>query len=512
MSTMFNRFRQMRISRQLSFTAGASIILFTITLTAITSTLISRQLRDNAVTDARLQTEQFAERSIFAFLVDDLTVAEDSIGSITAFPNIDDARLIRADGEALARYNKGNAINDTDNPIRHLTDIRESSDYWIVAAPVLSSPERSNIDGDPANAEYLGSVVLAFSKSPVRETIRTIWIINGLAGLAAAGIFLALLSFQMRVLTDPLRSLSSTMSNGGRDAPRERARLLGSKEIQEIAAIYNQLMDEIEKSQAALKSEVAIRTQELKTARDAAFAANRQKSEIMAAVTHEMKTPLQAIIGYAQLTLEELEFAVEDDAAQRSREQLSNILGRAHELLNRITQMLDLARAEAGKFDLNLVETDISALLHDAQKSILPLATERNNKFTAEIDCPATVLIDRDKFQQIALNLMTNACKFTHKGEIHLKCKGRPDQLILEVEDTGVGIAEKDLNSVFEPFRQVDMSASRAFGGTGLGLAVSREFAKLMGGEIVVSSELEVGSTFTVNLPLPIQPSTGAAE
>ncbi|MCB1320701.1 MAG: hypothetical protein KDK34_10635, partial [Leptospiraceae bacterium] len=354
-----------------------------------------------------------------------------------------------------ARYNNGNAIIATDNPIRHLTDIRESSEYWIVAAPVLSSPESHNLGSDSGNAEYLGSVVLAFSKSPVRETIRTIWIINGLAGMAAAGIFLALLSFQMRVLTDPLRSLSSTMSNGGRDAPRKRARVFGSKEIQEIAAIYNQLMDEIEKSQAALESEVAIRTQELKTARDAAFAANRQKSEIMAAVTHEMKTPLQAIIGYAQLTLEELEFAVEDDAAHRSREQLSNILGRAHELLNRITQMLDLARAEAGKFDLNLVETDISALLHDAQKSILPLATERNNKFTAEIDCPVPVLIDRDKFQQIALNLMTNACKFTENGDIYLRCKGRPDRLLLEVEDTGVGIAEKDLDSVFEPFRQL---------------------------------------------------------
>ncbi|MCK5750621.1 MAG: hypothetical protein KAH44_30660, partial [Oricola sp.] len=88
MSTMFNRFRQMRISRQLSITAGASIILFSITLTAIASTLISRQLRDNAVTDARLQTEQFAERSVFAFLVEDLTVAEEAIGSITAFPNI----------------------------------------------------------------------------------------------------------------------------------------------------------------------------------------------------------------------------------------------------------------------------------------------------------------------------------------------------------------------------------------------------------------------------------------
>jgi len=512
MSAIFNRFRQMRISRQLSFTAGASIILFSVTLTAITSTLISRQLRDNAVTDARLQTEQFAERSIFAFLVDDLTVAEEAIERITAFPNIDDARLIRADGETLARYNNGITINDAVNPIRHLTDIRESADFWIVAAPVLSSPEPSDLDSESASAEYLGSVVLAFSKSSVRETIRTIWIINGLASLVATGVFIALLSIQMRVMTDPLSALSATMSNGKRHARRRRAVPSGSKEIREIAAIYNQLMDEIEKSQAALESEVAIRTQELKTARDAAFAANRQKSEIMAAVTHEMKTPLQAIIGYSQLTLEELEFAVEDDAAVRSREQLSNILGRAHELLNRITQMLDLARAEAGKFDLNLTETDIAALLHEAQKSILPLAAERNNKFTADIDCPAAVLIDRDKFQQIALNLLTNACKFTDNGEIRLRCKGRSDRLVLEVEDTGVGIAEEDLDAVFEPFRQVDMSASRTFGGTGLGLAVSRQFAKLMGGKIGVRSELGTGSVFTTTIPLPIMQSAYGAK
>ena len=160
------------------------------------------------------------------------------------------------------------------------------------------------------------------------------------------------------------------------------------------------------------------------------------------------------------------------------------------------------ALGEAGKFDLNLVETDIGALLHDAQKSILPLAAERNNKFTAEIDCPAPVLIDRDKFQQIALNLMTNACKFTQNGDIYLRCTRRPDRLILEVEDTGVGIAEKDIESVFEPFRQVDMSASRAFGGTGLGLAISRQFAKLMGGEIDVRSELGAGSVFTATIPV----------
>ena len=128
-----------------------------------------------------------------------------------------------------------------------------------------------------------------------------------------------------------------------------------------------------------------------------------------------------------------------------------------------------------------------------------------NNKFTAEIDCPATVLIDRDKFQQIALNLMTNACKFTHNGEIYVRCFGRADKLILEVEDTGVGIAEKDIESVFEPFRQVDMSASRAFGGTGLGLAISRQFAKLMGGEIDVRSELGAGSVFKATIPLPIK-------
>lgn len=502
---MLKRFRRMPISRQLSITAGASIILFSLMLTAVTSTLIARQLRDRAVMDAQLQTEQFAERSLFAFLIDDPTVAEETIASITTFPTIRHAALIRSDGAILA---SSRAIDNA--PIlktapRHLTAVTDHPEFWVISAPVLSSPSPATLDEEEPTAEFLGGVVLTFSKSPVRDANRTILLINGLAGIAATGIFLWLLSFQMRVVTDPLRALSDTMGNDGRHSPRKRTTPFGSKEVREIAAVYNRLMDTVDQAQAALESQVAIRTEELKSARDAALAANRQKSEIMAAVTHEMKTPLTAIIGYAQLTLEDLEFALDGDAAGRSREQLGNILGRAHELLNRITQMLDLARAEAGKFELNLTDTDIEALLATTMKSVHPLAAERGNKLTADIECPTPVRIDADKFHQIALNLLTNACKFTQAGKVTLRCRADNHEICLEVADTGVGIEADSQEAIFEPFHQIDMSQSRPAGGTGLGLAVSRQFARLMRGEISVQSKTGLGSTFSVVIPLPVK-------
>lgn len=498
---MMERFRRLSITRQLSITAGLSIVVFSLTLTAVMSYLIARQLRASAIEDAQLQTEQFAERSLFAYLVDDPAVAANALQSITNFPEITAGALVRRNGEVLASN-----FSSSENASAAIVQdrfglIADLDDAWIFSAAVESHPNVSPLAEASAPGERLGVVALEFSKERHRAAIRTIWAINGAAGIVAASLFLVLVAMQMRVLLNPLQTLSDAISEGKRLKAPKPAIVGGPREVREIAEAYNELIVVIEGAQAALECEVAIRTDELRIARDAALAASRQKSEIMSAVTHEMRTPLQAISGYAQLSLEDLEFIPGE--GEHFRGKIYNILSSATELLTKINQMLDLARVEARKFDVRIEEFDARQVFDACIQSVAPIAADRGIALQNEFDVPQTIKTDKEKVHQIVVNLLTNACKFTEKGSVALSCVVRDSTLRVEVADTGAGIAKSDLEIIFEPFRQLDMGATRPYAGTGLGLALTREFVKLLGGTISVESELGKGSVFRVIIPLP---------
>ena len=266
-------------------------------------------------------------------------------------------------------------------------------------------------------------------------------------------------------------------------------------------SISNSLMfQELEHAKEVLEQRVIERTAELQAARDEAVLANNAKSEFLANMSHELRTPLTAVIGYAALIkyqAKHLESSQLNDDAER-------ITKSGEHLLDMINGILDLAKIEAGKMELHLEEFRLQDLLDSIKTIATPLATKNQNQFIVVCeDENAIIYSDETKLRQIIINLISNACKFTHDGNIVLRVSAskRTDELIFEVTDTGIGIPDDKMHNLFKEFSQVDSSTTKQYGGTGLGLVLCKRFAEMLGGSISVHSRVNVGSTFTVMLP-----------
>lgn len=254
----------------------------------------------------------------------------------------------------------------------------------------------------------------------------------------------------------------------------------------------------------------------LKQEKHEAEAANRAKSVFLANMSHELRTPLNAIIGYSEILLEDAHSLGSKDFIH----DINNIHTSGKHLLTIINDILDLSKIEAGKMDVHWESVNIMVLIENVLATIQPLIKQNNN--ILEIICEDNqepIMADPNKMRQVILNLLSNAAKFTENGKIILKvkvanndedfisqnrdCNFTDKVLILSVADTGIGISEEKIDSLFQPFTQADNSTTRKYGGTGLGLAISRHFCKMMGGDITVVSEVNKGSIFTVKFPVP---------
>ena len=245
--------------------------------------------------------------------------------------------------------------------------------------------------------------------------------------------------------------------------------------------------------------------QALRTAKEAADAANRAKTQFLATMSHELRTPLTSIIGYADL----LNGMFADTSDNEVRQHLERIRSAGKHLLAVINAVLDITRIEAGRMLVQAVPVSLAVLLHLVTDSIQPLIERNGNRFEI-YNCAAVDTMETDEvhLRQILINLLGNACKFTHAGLITLtvtvlpgKAGAASDDISFAVRDTGIGIHPEQVARLFRDFVQVDASTTRKYGGTGLGLALSRRLASLLGGSLTVTSTPEVGSTFTLTVP-----------
>jgi signal transduction histidine kinase len=230
-----------------------------------------------------------------------------------------------------------------------------------------------------------------------------------------------------------------------------------------------------------------------------AQAANRAKGDFLATMSHELRTPLNAIAGYAEL----LSMGVRGPVTEDQRRDLGRIRQNQQHLLEIITDILNFSRIDAGHTRYSLHSLNVDEVLSRMEAVIEPQANVRSIRYeylpTAE---PTTVLADREKLEQVLINLLGNAVKFTPSGgRISLFADADPKHVRIHVRDTGVGIASELLASIFEPFVQLQPAFTRTAEGTGLGLAISRELARGMGGELRAMSEVGRGSVFTIELP-----------
>jgi signal transduction histidine kinase/CheY-like chemotaxis protein len=232
--------------------------------------------------------------------------------------------------------------------------------------------------------------------------------------------------------------------------------------------------------------------------------ASQHKSQFLANMSHELRTPLNAIIGVSEMLREDAEALKEDTEA------LDRVLGAGRHLLALINDILDLSKIEAGRMELQLESFTLAPLIDNVVKTIEPLAVKNGNQIAVDRDAAiGTLYADQMRLRQALLNLLSNANKFTDHGTITIGARQRResdrDWFTISVADTGIGMTPEQMGKLFQEFSQADASTTRKYGGTGLGLAVSKRFCEMMGGDITVESTPSRGSTFTIRLPRTVQ-------
>ncbi|HMU61907.1 MAG TPA: response regulator [Gemmatimonadales bacterium] len=331
--------------------------------------------------------------------------------------------------------------------------------------------------------------------------------------LIALGSSLLLFVLTRRMLR-PLRAIHTAVSRLGEGEWPQEVQVRSRDEVGALAGAFNRMAADLRQTYATIEDKVRLRTHELEEsnaalgqAREAADVANKAKSRFLANMSHELRTPLNAIIGYSEILEEEAEDRQLDDLVP----DLRKIHGAGRHLLQLINDILDLSKVEAGKMDLYLETFAVRAMLEDVVSTIQPLVAQKHN--TLVVDCPddvGSIHADMTKLRQSLFNLLSNASKFTDTGTVTLRVRAEVVDgqrwIRMAVQDSGIGMTPEQVQRLFQPFTQADASTTRKYGGTGLGLTITKRFAELMGGTVTVESIQGQGSTFTLVLPAEVVP------
>ncbi len=367
----------------------------------------------------------------------------------------------------------------------------------------------------PAAAFNKGKVVGALIvQMPARQLAKTIlmnrlWTIS--AGLLAAiGAMVAFYIITQRVILRPIRQLRALVNNVAEGNLDARSVIKTGDEYERLSEAFNNMLDGLQDSQEKLRQankQLDAKIAQLSDRNIQLFKANKLKSEFLANMSHEFRTPLNAILGFAQLLREK-----PGEDLEKSKRYADNIITSGRSLLNMINDLLDLAKAEAGKMELRVEKTSIAQLCESLVTFFSPLTEQKNITLDLDVadDIPL-VQTDYGKVQQILYNLLSNAIKFTPQdGRVAIAAGMLDDVTVrISVSDTGPGIAEDSRQKIFEKFRQVDGSITRPGAGTGLGLAICKELADLLAGTISLESRQGHGTTFSLDIPvnLPTKPA-----
>ncbi len=395
------------------------------------------------------------------------------------------------------------------------------------------------------NGQPEGSVLVAQDIKnlfQVRQELQT------LLAVFAGVIVLATLAFGVAVIVNfaqPLASLAQATHGVslGKLEQRVKVTQIGwfKDEITELGVNFNAMTERLQDLYNNLEAQVQTRTRELveernkldralrelAVARDQALEASRAKSTFLANMSHELRTPMNAIIGYSEMLAEEAAELGQEDFVP----DLQKILAAGKHLLGLINDILDLSKIEAGRMELYLETFDLQTMIHDVATTIQPLVAKKANTLKVEAAPHLGVMrADLTKVRQALFNLLSNASKFTENGTITLtvqresdrsgvaeqrsggageqESRGAPlpgDWIIFSVSDTGIGMTPEQMGRLFQAFTQADASTTRKFGGTGLGLTITRHFCQMMGGDVIVESEPGQGTTFIIRLPAEVR-------
>ena len=345
----------------------------------------------------------------------------------------------------------------------------------------------------------------------VRVPIQAETAVTNIGVLAAAlscGGLLAVLVFYLvtqKLLLSPVRKLRRLAEQVTRGDTAVRSTIATGDEYEELGNAFNDMLGHLHASREELRKinlSLDTRLGELAETNVTLFESNRLKGEFIANVSHELRTPLVSIIGFAELLAEFGEEPPADNT--RLLRYSNNILISGRMLLDIINDLLDLAKIEAGKLELHIVEFDVPTLCTSLIDFVTPLADKKKLSLTLNMTDNLPVMSsDAGRLKQILYNLLSNAIKFTpEEGSVSLSVEPPDGETVsFTVADTGRGMSDEEQEIIFEKFRQLDSSVTRKYSGTGLGLAITRELATMLGGGITLQSQSGRGSSFTVTLP-----------
>ena len=318
-------------------------------------------------------------------------------------------------------------------------------------------------------------------------------------------------------MVGPIQALRAGAERIGGGDLSQQIRIKTGDELEALADQFNDMAGRLQESYAGLEQKVEERTREVEEKSRQLEMASQHKSQFLASMSHELRTPLNAIIGLTEMMV--------SNAARFGTEKAAEPLRRVHRagshLLGLINQVLDLSKIEAGKLELSPDVVALAPLITEVVDTARPLAEQNNNRLVVKSqENLGSLTVDPMRLRQILLNLLSNACKFTKQGEVTLLARKVIDQgnwIEFAVSDTGIGMTPEQQAKLFEEFTQADSSTARQYGGTGLGLAITRKLARMMGGDVTLTSEAGKGSTFSVRLPAntdvsaeaPISPDRG---
>lgn len=346
-------------------------------------------------------------------------------------------------------------------------------------------------------------ILTMINKKEMFASINGLMVENGIIMVLATLLIVFAALWLSYSITRPLQSLAKAtidLKEKNFDVHIDEGLLQAKDEIGSLAYVFQQMIHELKNYYQSLQDLI----QEVENSKEEALAANTAKSQFLANMSHELRTPLNAVIGYSELLMED----AEDQQLEGFVKDLSKIRGSAKHLLELINDILDLSKIEAGKIEIYLEEINIPVFVKMLSDLIQPIFEKNSNTFVLE--CPEDIGVmysDATRVRQSILNLLSNASKFTKNGEVRLSISRHSgasgeEWIHFAVIDTGIGMTQEQLSKLFQAFTQAEATTTRKFGGTGLGLYLSKRFCEMLGGLITVESQYGKGTTFTMKLPV----------
>lgn len=492
LSRQLRGFKRSTFRRQLAILFSVGVLSVSLLAALATSWQGSRQLHASKLDDGLRITRILATQSRLALAFGSAENVSEALEAASAFPDISRIEIRHADGRTLLE--NGNAIvGEIDRSLpnnSHQTYLEaENAAGWRFVAPVwsVSGPD-SQFETTERKDILLGFVIIDQSKATLKALVQEVFVVNFAAGLAFAVLFVLAVRILARRLTQPLADLSATMTRAEKGEIGLRADLSGPRDLADMARAFNSMMGALEQ-----------RELELRTARDSALRFAKLKSDFAATVSHEIRTPLNGVIG----TLDMLKMG----KMNRDQKELLDLAWDSSQyLLELINNILDFSRLEAGRMEVDACDFAMQPLIDGVMNMFHAQATSKNLAFTASVapNVPPVLNGDPARIRQVLINLIGNALKFTEHGSVTLTVERTEDQGLLRfgIRDTGIGIAKEQQAEIFDSFTQADTSTTRRYGGSGLGLSISKQIVRLLGGEIGVDCTTDrQGSLFWFTTP-----------